>query len=57
MGIATYARSFILANEKDNDIGAATKGPGQQGRYTKEAGFLSTYEVSITYEVINKISI
>ncbi|VDI27154.1 chitinase [Mytilus galloprovincialis] len=44
-GIGTYGRSFKLANSANNGFGAATAGPGSPGKYTKEDGFLSYYEI------------
>ncbi|XP_076074292.1 putative chitinase 10 [Mytilus galloprovincialis] len=45
LGIGTYGRSFKLANSANNGFGAATAGPGSPGKYTKEDGFLSYYEI------------
>lgn len=45
LGVATYGRTFTLADPMSHGIGAKTKGPGPPGDYTKEKGFLSYYEV------------
>jgi len=45
VGLATYGRSFTLANANNNQPGAAANGAGTQGPYTGEAGFLSYYEI------------
>lgn len=43
--MATYGRSFTLLNSGSNGVGAAARGPGNAGTYTREAGFLSYYEI------------
>lgn len=45
VGLATYGRSFTLANPSQNGMNAATSGGGKAGEYTREAGFLAYYEV------------
>jgi len=43
LGIATYGRSFTLANEKENGVGAPAKStnkPGNPGPYTQTGGYL-----------------
>ena len=40
-----YGRTFTLANAALPGIGATATGPGRAGKYTREAGFLSFYEV------------
>ncbi|XP_033119069.1 chitinase-3-like protein 1 [Anneissia japonica] len=44
IGMATYGRSFTLSGG-DTRLGAPVKGGGLAGRHTREAGFLSYYEV------------
>jgi chitinase len=39
-----YGRSFKMATS-DHHLGAPASGAGKAGIYTKEAGFLSFYEV------------
>lgn len=47
IGIATYGRSFVLADPvNDFGIGAPVTGPGSKGTFTQEMGFYSYYEVS-----------
>ncbi|XP_012940863.1 chitotriosidase-1 [Aplysia californica] len=45
IGLATYGRSFTLRDESDSGRGAPAAGAGVAGTYTREAGFLSYYEV------------
>lgn len=49
LGLPTYARSFILLNPAQNNVGALTNGTGFEGKYTKTGGFLAYYEVNINY--------
>ncbi|XP_061112821.1 acidic mammalian chitinase-like isoform X2 [Conger conger] len=44
MGFATYGRTFRLTTT-DTSVGAAASGAALAGSYTKEAGFLSYYEI------------
>ncbi|XP_069122710.1 chitotriosidase-1-like isoform X2 [Argopecten irradians] len=44
MGIGTYGRSFTTALQ-GNDMGCPARGGGTAGTYTREAGFLSYYEI------------
>ncbi|XP_053338996.1 acidic mammalian chitinase-like [Clarias gariepinus] len=44
MGFATYGRSFQLSS-KESGLGAPSSGPGSAGKYTRESGILSFYEV------------
>lgn len=45
LGMAFYGRSYRLRNTAETGLNAPTKGQGTAGRYTKENGFLSYYEV------------
>ena len=45
IGMPMYGRTFTLANAALPGIGATATGPGRAGKYTREAGFLSFYEV------------
>ncbi|KAK7483790.1 hypothetical protein BaRGS_00025006 [Batillaria attramentaria] len=45
IGLGLYGRSFTLASASDNGVGASARQAGQAGAYTREAGFLSYYEV------------
>jgi len=45
IGLATYGRCFTLSNANNNGLGAAATGPCQAGAFTREAGFLSYYEI------------
>ncbi|XP_063589791.1 mucin-2-like isoform X5 [Penaeus indicus] len=45
IGIPTYGRSYTLLDGNFTDFGASADGPGEQGKYTKENGFMAFYEV------------
>ncbi|KAK3588543.1 hypothetical protein CHS0354_028961 [Potamilus streckersoni] len=46
IGMSLYGRTFKLPwGAADSRVGAAAAGAGQAGQYTREAGFLSYYEV------------
>ena len=45
LGLGTYGRAFTLANPSQRGLGAPAKGPASKGKYTREAGFLSYYEI------------
>ncbi|VDI65885.1 chitinase, partial [Mytilus galloprovincialis] len=45
LGIGTYGRSFVLQNTAQTGLGAPTMGAGTPGKFTKEKGFLSYYEI------------
>jgi len=45
IGLATYGRCFTLTNTANSGIGAPVRGPCQAGTFTREAGFLSYYEI------------
>ena len=45
MGLATYGRTFELADPNQTGVGAPGKGPGAAGPFTREPGFLAYYEV------------
>jgi len=49
MGIPTYGQSFTLVNPSKHGYGDAASGPGQQGEFTRQGGFLSFYEVFSFY--------
>ncbi|XP_072336008.1 acidic mammalian chitinase-like isoform X1 [Scyliorhinus torazame] len=44
IGFPTFGRTFVLKSSNES-VGAAVTGPGPPGNYTKEAGFLSYYEI------------
>ncbi|XP_078098083.1 chitotriosidase-1-like [Mustelus asterias] len=44
IGFPTFGRTFKLKTPNES-VGAETNGPGPPGNFTKEAGFLSYYEV------------
>jgi len=47
VGLALYARGFLLADAKKHGLGArkADWGSSPKGKYTEEAGFLAYYEI------------
>nr|AZQ25750.1 Chitinase-3 [Haliotis discus discus] len=45
IGLATYGRTFTLVSPGDSGLGAPARGAGTAGKYTREAGFLSYYEI------------
>ena len=49
VGLPTYGRTFTLADSSKIEVGDTTRGPGTAGLYTREAGFLSYYEVGNVY--------
>jgi len=52
VGLGLYGRSFKLQSAAVNDIGSAVAGAGKAGKYTKEPGFLSYYEVKFDCRVM-----
>jgi len=45
MGMGTYGRAMRLASANANGLGSAATGAGTAGTWTREAGFLSYYEI------------
>ncbi len=45
LGMATYGRAFKLTNPSNHGLNAPSNGEPTAGRYTREAGFLSYYEI------------
>ncbi|XP_046577671.1 chitinase-3-like protein 1 isoform X5 [Haliotis rubra] len=45
LGLPTYGRTFTLTSTTLNSLGDSVKGGGTAGQYTREAGFLSYYEI------------
>jgi chitinase len=54
IGMPTYGRSFTLANPNNYVVNSEAKDGGAAGEYTREAGFLSYYEVC---EMLLEVSI
>lgn len=50
LGMATYGRCFTLRDPADNGIGAPVNGPCPAAPFTREAGFLSYYEVRMSMD-------
>lgn len=47
IGLGLYGRSFTLADRNVNNVGAVASGKGKAGKFTREGGFLSYYEVHL----------
>lgn len=45
VGLSTYGRSFTLNDTELYDIGSPVAGPGKPARFTREAGFVSYFEI------------
>ena len=45
LGFATYGRAFGLKDANNNGLGAPNGPKPSKGKYTREAGFLSYYEI------------
>lgn len=45
VGLGLYGRSFKLQSATMTDVGSPVVGAGKAGKYTREPGFLSYYEV------------
>ncbi|XP_052231602.1 chitotriosidase-1-like isoform X2 [Dreissena polymorpha] len=50
IGMATYGRSFKLSDRRQTGVGAPASGDAQTGPFTREAGFLSYYEICTMQE-------
>uniref|UniRef100_A0A4X2K3F0 GH18 domain-containing protein n=1 Tax=Vombatus ursinus TaxID=29139 RepID=A0A4X2K3F0_VOMUR len=47
VGFPTYGHTFTLSNPSQHGIGVPASGPGPAGTYTREAGFLTYYEICL----------
>ncbi|XP_069125574.1 chitotriosidase-1-like [Argopecten irradians] len=47
VGMPLYGRSFTLSSTSNTGLYAPIRGGGTAGRYTREAGFLAYYEVTV----------
>jgi hypothetical protein len=45
MGLATYGRTFKLADSTQTGVGALGLGSGEAAAYTREPGFMAYFEV------------
>ncbi|XP_076456716.1 putative chitinase 10 [Babylonia areolata] len=45
VGLATYGMTYTLADSRQNGVHSPARGGGRMGRYTKETGILSYYEI------------
>ena len=45
LGLGTYGRVFKLSNPSQHGLGAPARGKATPGKYTREGGFLSYYEI------------
>ena len=52
-----YGQSFTLEDPKSNGLNAKAKGPGEAGEFTRQGGFLSFYEVCLTFKKSNRVTI
>jgi chitinase len=46
LGVPLFARSFLLARSDQTDLYSPTVGNGTAGPFTRNAGFLSYFEVN-----------
>ena len=47
LGMGTYGKTFKIADDASGKgVGVSASGSGTSGKYTREGGFLSYYEVS-----------
>jgi chitinase len=51
LGIPLFARSFLLARADQHELHSPTVGNGTEGPFTRSAGFLSYFEVSLLYKM------
>lgn len=49
MGVPLYGQAFTLSDPKNNGLNVKAPGPGTAGEYTRAAGFLAYYEVSVNF--------
>lgn len=56
LGLAAYGRAFDLSTAS-MDVGAPASGPGEEGCFTGEEGFWSTYEVKKQVVNMNDVNI
>lgn len=52
MGMPLYGQSFTLESTRNNGLNANAPGPGKAGEFTRAAGFLAYYEVSLNLKKI-----
>lgn len=45
LGIPFFGRSFTLQYSNETGIGSSIRGPGKEGFYTQNPGFLSYFEI------------
>ena len=57
IGVPLYGRTFKLPSGHSNElIGCPASGAGPAGTFTREAGFMSWYEVR-SYKLLNSIAV
>ncbi|XP_035789048.1 chitinase-3-like protein 1 [Anopheles albimanus] len=49
LGVPTYGRTFTLANPQENGLRAPTVGPGTEGPYTREPGYIAYFEICANF--------
>lgn len=56
LGLATYGRTFELADPDIVFVGAQAVGPGAPGTYTREKGILAYFEVRVFLDSMSSIT-
>ena len=49
IGVPSYGRSFRLTDANNHGVNDSASGGGAAGTFTREAGFLSYYEVGFVF--------
>lgn len=58
LGLGTYGRAFKLVDPNNHGLGAPASGKATPGKYTREGGFLSYYEIcTIGLTVVQDITV
>jgi chitinase len=57
IGLATYGRCFTLTSSAENGLPAPAVGPCKNGTWTREAGFLSYYEICQLISVPGSVTV
>ena len=47
IGVPLYGRTFTLKDKLKIDVGSPAPEGGQPGKYTRESGYMSYYEVNL----------
>ncbi|XP_050091373.1 chitinase-3-like protein 1 [Anopheles aquasalis] len=54
LGVPTYGRSLTLADREENGLRAPSVGPGPQGVYTREPGYIAYFEICFNFQPYSK---